>query len=387
MRLLLLDYAGHIPQADLAKQLARAGNVVRHMRCSDYITGNADFIVPSELDGQLDFCAISLGATYNRYNLIRRMTHEIRLANKFSREIQYFEPDFVITSNVPLFCSYFLTKKLIKKNIPYIFWWQDAYSVAVNSKLSEIAHGVPLKFVKNRINRLEKFIAENAHSVVAISENFLPLYSNWGLNGEKISIVHNWSPPEDFRTEIDGQKISYSFLLYAGTLGMKHNPQLLVDLARKLEKRRGDIKIVVISQGLGRKYLERLDPKPTNLILMNFLPLSELKNYLRCAEVVLAILEPGASEYSVPSKITTYLASGKVTVAAMPKSNTAAQYLEKSKSGIVVDPTNSEAFASSVIQLLNNPSLRKQMGLNARQFAEDNFSGEKAAQAFLKLMS
>jgi glycosyltransferase involved in cell wall biosynthesis len=386
MNLLLIDYAGHIPQADLAKQLAWTGNKVRHLRCSDYVTGNADFRVPSELNSHLDFRAITVGTSYNRYNPFQRITHEIRLAKKFSQEIQAFGPDYVISSNVPLFCSYFLTKKFIKRNIPYIFWWQDVYSEVINAKLFEISIGLPVKFIQKRITALEKFIAANAHNVVAISENFLPLYKSWELNENKICVIPNWSPPDDFKQIHAKELLPYPYVLYAGTLGMKHNPQLLSYLATKLEKESVGVKVVVISQGLGRKYLESKSQNLSNLVLIDFLALSELKNYLSGAEVVLAILEPSASEYSVPSKIMTYLASGKATVAAMPKGNPAARYIAESNSGIVVDPTNPEAFASSVIRLLNEPVLRKKMELNARQFAKDNFNGEKVAKIFLKLM-
>ena len=39
MRIVVLDYAGHIPQADLARNLAKLGHSVRHMYCSDYVSG------------------------------------------------------------------------------------------------------------------------------------------------------------------------------------------------------------------------------------------------------------------------------------------------------------------------------------------------------------
>jgi len=145
-------------------------------------------------------------------------------------------------------------------------------------------------------------------------------------------------------------------------------------------------KVVVISQGLGRNFLELSHLKPDNLILKDFLPVEELKNFLKSADIALAILEPSASKYSVPSKIMTYLAAGKATVAAIPKDNPASKYIEDSGSGIVVDPLDEELFSSTVIKLLNNQILRSQMEINARQFAVDNFSGEKAAKAFIKLM-
>ncbi len=386
MKILLLDYAGHIPQADLAKKLAKVGNKVLHIRCSDYLTGNASFTVAEDISELLEFRAISAGISFNRYNPFLRISHEIQLAKRFDRAIRSFNPDYLITSNVPLLCSYLITRKLVKRNTPFIFWWQDVYSVAINTKIREITKSLPLNSLAKIISSLEKFIAESAFHVVAISDNFLPLYRKWDLPADKFTTLPNWTPPEDF-DEIPHDHIEAdNYVLYAGTLGMKHNPKLLSHLAFQLQLNKIDEKVIVISQGLGREYLESLNPKPTNLVLKDFVPIAELQSYLSGADIALAILEPSASEYSVPSKIMTYLAAGKAIVAAISRSNPAAQYIQSSESGLVVDPVDEEAFSSSVILLLENQELRSTMQINARQFALENFDGKKAAEIFIRLM-
>jgi glycosyltransferase involved in cell wall biosynthesis len=386
MRILILGYSGHILDVDLANKLAKSGSRVRHIQCEDYITGKADFHIPEELIGFLDFGSISLNNTYNRYQVFRRIMHEIRLARKFFKEIRIFQPEYIITSNVPLFASYLLTKNLIKGRIPYIVWWQDVYSEAINQRITKNARGLRIKYVTNRVSTLEKFILKNAHFTVAISEKFLSVYIKWDLDEKKFSVLPNWAPPDEFIDMQGTELFPYRYVLYAGTLGMKHNPHLLLGLAERMEALGMKEKVVVISQGLGRNFLELSHVKPDNLILKDFLPVEDLKNFLKSADIALAILEPSASEYSVPSKIMTYLAAGKATVAAIPKDNPAAKYIEDSGSGIVVDPLDEELFSSTVIKLLNNQILRSQMEINARQFAADNFSGEKAAKAFIKLM-
>jgi len=48
MRIVVLDYSGHVPQADLARNLAKFGHSVQHMYCSDYISGRG---VVERIDG------------------------------------------------------------------------------------------------------------------------------------------------------------------------------------------------------------------------------------------------------------------------------------------------------------------------------------------------
>lgn len=102
MRIVVLDYAGHIPQADLARNLAKLGHNVRHMYCSDYISGRGaverDIGDPTDLE----FLDISIKKGFNRYNPIERLKHELAISHEFWAKIQEFNPDHTIFSNVPL---------------------------------------------------------------------------------------------------------------------------------------------------------------------------------------------------------------------------------------------------------------------------------------------
>ena len=84
---------------------------------------------------------------------------------------------------------------------------------------------------------------------------------------------------------------------------MKHRPDLLYALAQSLD---ASCKVVVITEGIGREYLEK-QPKLSNLLLMDFQPYHEMPQVLASADVLVATLEPTAGEFAVPSKILSYL--------------------------------------------------------------------------------
>ena len=114
--------------------------------------------------------------------------------------------------------------------------------------------------------------------------------------------------------------------LYTGTLGLKHNPEILVRLAKTFEGD-PDVVIAIASQGIGRQYLEaekeRLLLK--NLELEDFLPIEELPLAMASSDVLLAILEANASEFAVPSKVLTYLCAARPILASIRPENLAAR--------------------------------------------------------------
>jgi glycosyltransferase involved in cell wall biosynthesis len=363
------------------------GHEILHLRCTDYITGNADFSTGDFKKEELEFRGISAGFLFNRYKLSQRLKHETVMSGLFFSHLKENRPDYVILSNLPLLTAFLLTKKMKKNGLDYIYWWQDVYSLAIYYEIKARFKISNFGIVKRLLTQLERFVLLNSVGIVAISEKFLGLSEEWKFESNKVVVFPNWSPPEDFSyARADDIFRSRQYFLYAGTLGLKHNPELLLQLAESLERDFPAVQIIVISQGLGRDFLEKKENIRQNLILMDFVPFSELQKHLQGAIGVIAILEPSASDYSVPSKIMTYFCAGKPIIAAFGSDNQAASYISSSNSGYVVDSQNYDELESAAYELIRDPSLRKSMGMNAREFAEKNFSGEKAADIFLKFM-
>ena len=98
------------------------------------------------------------------------------------------------------------------------------------------------------------------------------------------------------------------------------------------------------------------------------------------ADVLVAILEPDASRFSVPSKVLTYLCSSRAIVAVLPPDNAVAEVLITHNAGRVV---GRDEVASAVAQLLDDEEARRALGEAGRRYAEQAFSPETAADRFL----
>lgn len=389
MRIVVLDYAGHIPQADLARNLAKLGHSVRHMYCSDYVSGRGAVEREADDPKDLEFLALSINARYNRYNPLERLNHELKTSKIFLNAILGFNPEVVIFSNVPLLTMYRLAHSMQKERIPYIHWWQDVISIAMGNAIKRF--GIISLPLRKTFNYLERYVVRNAASVIAITPNFERIYYNWDLNLENFSIYPNWTPADHFSGIIKENVINKNperkLAVYAGTLGIKHRPELLLALADDVEFKNQHGIVVVVSQGLGRKFLDRPENIRPNLQLLDFLAITELSELFKKSSVLLAILELEASEFSVPSKIMSYLTSGKPIVASISVENASAKILISTGAGFVIDPTASEKeFSNAVVKILTDVNLQKSMGRAGKDYALANFDGAKAANFFLKII-
>jgi colanic acid biosynthesis glycosyl transferase WcaI len=243
--------------------------------------------------------------------------------------------------------------------------------------------------------RLERTIARRSAAIVAISPTFLERLAAWGV-ADKSTVVPNWAPIDELpvcaadndwrsRTGLRGHPV----VLYSGTLGLKHDPSVLALIAQRLRESHPDTRVVVISEGKGRDWLEgwKRDhgAAADNLVLLDFQPYEDLPAVMGSADVLLAVLEPDASRFSVPSKVLTYLCAGRAIVGVLPSDNSAAEILLTHGAGLVVDPARRDDVASEVARLVDDEACRGAMGRAGRRYAERAFSPETAADRFVEV--
>jgi glycosyltransferase involved in cell wall biosynthesis len=95
------------------------------------------------------------------------------------------------------------------------------------------------------LTALEAHLLRSSDAIVAISEDFLPTLSGWRVAAHKTSVIPNWAPLDEIPqlprvnrwSKEHGVADKFTFL-YTGTLGLKHDPELLVQLALTLAFKR-----------------------------------------------------------------------------------------------------------------------------------------------------
>ena len=178
-------------------------------------------------------------------------------------------------------------------------------------------------------------MARKAAGVVPISDTFIPQLDAWGVARNGIEVVPNWGAidemplrPRDNDWAEEHGLVGVPVVMYAGTLGLKHDPSVLVRLAEGAPR---DTRVVVVSQGQGREWLESEAGETSGLLLLDYQPYERLPDVLASADVLVVVLESDASRYSVPSKVLNYLCAGRPVLGLMPLDNAVAHMIESAR--------------------------------------------------------
>ena len=98
--------------------------------------------------------------------------------------------------------------------------------------------------------------------------------------------------------------------------------------------------------------------------------------------MLVAILEPEAGVFSVPSKVLTYHCAGRPILGSIPAENLAARIITREGSGVVTEPGDVDAFVEAARRLLADDELREDMGERARRYAEKAFDINRIGDEF-----
>jgi glycosyltransferase involved in cell wall biosynthesis len=389
MRIIVHDYAGHPFEVQLSRELASRGHHVLHLYCESTLTPRGALRRTSADPRTFDINGIGLSETIPKTSFLRRFKLESEYAHKLIAVSEQFQPDVIISANTPSIPQYRLARWCKQRKVRLVSWVQDIYGLAayrlLSKKLPLIGHAVGQYFI-----HLDKWSARKSAALVVISEDFRKVFRGWGIDKSRIHVIHNWAPLDEMPQRprendwSQAQKLRPGLrFVYAGTLAMKHNPALLLELARTLEQpARGEL--IVVSEGPGAEWLaaKAAEQKINSVRILGFQPFEALPDVLGSADVLVAILEAGAGVFSVPSKVLSYFCAGRAVLLAVPKENLAAKIVIESHAGLVVEPDEISAFCSAARRLIEGPQLREKSGLAARQYAEKNFDIRRIGKEF-----
>jgi colanic acid biosynthesis glycosyl transferase WcaI len=359
---------------------------VRHVYCSSFLSPRGSV---ESLAGDPDNFAIKdIGLdepferfSFRKYSYARRLRQEFTYGGEVAAEVKAFRPDVVISANGPLFSQLKIQSGCRSLGIPFVLWLQDFYSVPMKAEVRRRL-GRPGAAIGVLIEQAERLLARRCHRIITISEDFEPKLMDWGVNRGTVKAIHNWAPINDLPVRPKANAWSMAnglddrpVFLYTGTLGLKHNPALLRAVAGRLHGENSKGRVVVASEGSGMQWLEqRQKAEPLDqLILLPFQPFDQYADVLGAADVLLAILEPGAGAYAVPSKVLSYLCAQRPILAAIPEANLAGRIVADNLAGLVVLPDDEDAFVSAAMKLASDPRLRSELGRNGRRYAEEHF--------------
>jgi glycosyltransferase involved in cell wall biosynthesis len=288
-------------------------------------------------------------------------------------------PDLVLAVAPSLGAAVSGARLARKYDVPVAMVVQDVVGHAASQ--SGIAGG---SRVARATAALESWALRQASVIGVVSESFRPVLAKYGVPGDRIMSLPNWSHVPDSTGDVRairrrlGWPDGVTIALHSGNMGLKQDLGNIIDAAR-LTADRDDVRFVLMGDGSQRQTLETAARRLPNVGFGELVPDEMYLDVLRAADVLLLNERSSVTDMSLPSKLTSYLRAGRPIVAATAPHGATALELSRSGAAVLVPAGEPRRLAEAVLSVADaGPDFADDLGRAAVAYA-DRHLGEEAA--------
>lgn len=269
-------------------------------------------------------------------------------ARDFSKKsVQYLkahkdEIDFVYNDGWQLFGLNIIAKACVKYSIPYIVPIQDIYPecLLTKSHIPEFAK----KIIIYILLPIDKYYQKHAYRVRTISDEMADyLSSTRKIDRNKYLVVNNWQNDDDFKNLPAAKSSDKIVFEYVGSINIHANVDLMIKAFAEANIPNSELRIY--GGGNQKEACQQLvkDMGLSN-VTFGFVSRNEIPAVQAAASVLVLALPTGNGNLCLPSKLTSYLLSGRPVLASVDQDSSTKRMLEGEGCGKTVIPDDKEAF-------------------------------------------
>ena len=293
--------------------------------------------------------------------ILERRRWDTGVIPQLRRIIADYRPDILESRNIK---SHFLVRMLgLHKRYPWVAW----------------NHGYTERdWLDRAYSQLDRWSLQAAFRVVTVCRPFAETLERRGVDGRKITILHNFVKPfvpaptedvEGLRRSLGVQ--NQAVILAVGRLSSEKGHAILLQAAARLEKMNEapDFRVVVVGDGPEQENLQRLTARlgiGQRIVMAGFQ--TDVRPYY-CLSTLLAL--PSYSEGS-PNVVLEAMAAG------LPIAATAAggvpEILEDGVTALMVPPGDPQAMAEVILRILRDKALASRLAAAARSCAQSKYT-------------
>ena len=291
--------------------------------------------------------------------LIKSYTHpqseligRFKESNDFGKKsVEYIEKyhneiDFVYNDGWQLFGLYRVAKVCKKYEIPYMVPIQDIYPECLftNKSYPELVKWM----IKTILIPIDKYYQKHAACVRTISEEMRDyLSSTRKIPKENYLVVNNWQNDEDFLKdypvrENDGKLV----FAYVGSINSHANVDLMIKAFVNANIINAEFRIY--GGGNKKNYCVNLvNQLGVKNIVFDMVSRDKVAYVQSQADVLVLALPMGNGNLCLPSKLTSYMLSGKPVLASVDQDSSTKRILESNNCGMAVAPDSENALTEA----------------------------------------
>ncbi len=285
------------------------------------------------------------------------------------------EIDFVYNDGWQLFCLNIVAKACVKFNIPYIVPIQDIYPECLLTKANY--PGIVKKTIEAVLKPIDKYYQKHAYRVRTISDEMADyLSSTRRVDRGKFLVVNNWQNDDDFMKLPETQKEDKLVFEYVGSINVHANVDFIIKAFAEANIPNSELRIY--GGGNQKEACQQLvkDMGLAN-VSFGFVSRNEIPIVQAAASVLILALPTGNGNLCLPSKLTSYLLSGRPVLASVDQDSSTKRILEGEGCGKTVVPDDKDALISGLKYFAEMAKeKREEMGEKSREYAMAHLTRE-----------
>ena len=300
---------------------------------------------------------------------------------KQSRKFKHNDFDVVVAIMPTLACGLIARHYSRKYKVPGIVIFQDVTSLAT------LQSGMPgARFMYSLARILEIFACGWADKIITVSEEMARVVGQMIHKTVPIEVIHNYSviTPTILTHELArSQYPSFSdkyLILHTGNIGYKQD-LLNVAAAAKILESYSDVQFLILGDGNQKSILAETIIGCKNISIIPFVSKEEYPVFLAASDALLVNERSSLKEMSLPSKLTSYLVSGRPVIAAV--SSKSATNKSLGDNALIVEPSNPQSLADAILALKSDSALQAILSQRAKKLAEEKLSKATGKRKYL----
>ena len=302
-------------------------------------------------------------------------------------------PDVIIATSPQLLVGLAGWWLAFARQIPFVFEVRDLWP----ESLAAVGVGNEESLLHHVLAGVARFLYERSDQIVVVTTPFKDrLTERWHVPADKISVVENGVETDLFAPQAQADDVTLrqwlgaegKFLVcYAGTMGMAHGLETLLDSASELQKRNSNVMFLLVGEGAEKGRIQALAQSRglANVRFLDQQSREKIPAFLSASDACVVLLRnTDIFKTVIPTKMLEFMSCARPVIVAVD--GEARQIIEEAEGGIAIAPENPQELTNAVLYLAANPSRGASMGKKGREYILHRFSRKDTAERYIEIL-
>lgn len=242
------------------------------------------------------------------------------------------------------------------------------------------------------ISTVEKYTINSVSKVIANCDFLREIYAKKVFDKNRVTVIRNGIDTDVFTPEGAAYDLNSNseWLVYVGRIEKRKGIEILLHAFGKVRKSNRNVNLLIVGRALSEKYLEHVKSVVRGLDLenavkfMGAVPNHLIPNIMRASQMMVFPSTTHEDEVEgLPNSVLEGMSCGVPVIATnvcgVP------EVIHNEETGLLVAPGDLNAFADAILKLLDSPTMKRELGENARKYVLKNNSMKNVARKYLAL--